>query len=198
MERHTQALQQQTVWLAMSSNKNETIAKDNGDKAKRGDHKPETLKRITGVSQTNYDSWRRALKGAPSGHFSDGDLLGYAVIQHLILKKRVTLPVLKPHGAKFIFEVCNFSFDTLTQYSIMYDWTTDELFLHHKEDDMPDTDPYDLAVAPLDKLMQTIDDKWREGRNKADKTLIEKDVMDLARMRKKFKRGDGKDIAKSS
>jgi hypothetical protein len=185
----THISQQTTVRLAMSTKKTKKIANNNGDEAKRGPHKPEVLKRITGISQTNYDSWRRALEGAPSKHFSDGDILGYAVIQTLILVKRVHLPVLRRHGATFIFEVCNYSFDALKGHSIMFDWTKDQLIVHSKSDPVPDTHPYDLAVVDLDELMLAHKENVKMGFNKNDKTLVEKDVFDLARLRKTSQSG---------
>ena len=70
----------------------------------------------------------------------------------------------------------------------MFDWTTNSLFLHSKKDKKPDIDPYDLAKIDLGKLIERNERIRNKGRNKANKTLIDNDVFELAKLKKQSKK----------
>jgi len=170
----------------MSTKESKATAKGSQDVA-RGPYKPAALLELTGMTQTNYDSWRRSLPGAPSGHFTDGDVLAYAVINFLVTIKRVTLPYLRnlEHpDTSFIFTVCNHSFSALSGYQIMYDWTANRLFLHSKTDVMPDIDPYDLAKVDLDELIEAHNTGVTKGFDKRNNSLIDNDTFELAKLKR--------------
>ena len=145
----------------------------------------EALLDLSGMSQTNYDYWRRALKACPKGRFTDGDVLGYAVIYTLIERKRVSLPIMKKlNKTDFIFKVCNLSFSALKGHQFIYDWSKNELFLYSKSDPSLETDPYDLAKVDLDELISKHDKLVKIGFDKQNQTLIDEDVLEVARMKK--------------
>lgn len=146
-------------------------------------YKPATLLQLTGISQSDYDAWRRQLDGAPSGHFTDGDILAYRVVRELIFK-RVYLRILKRKNTKLIFEACNHSFDLLADHRFVFDWTVEKLLFLGPKDANPKIRAYDLLEIPLSDLIKEHDRTLTRDCYIADPILIEKDVMTLARLRK--------------
>lgn len=168
----------------MSDNDEQTAA-DSSSKPSSGRYKPAALMRLTGITRSDYDAWRRQLPGAPSGHFTDGDVLGYRVVRDLI-RRRVYLKILKHKDTTIIFKACNHSFHLLKDYRFVFDWQAEELLFLSSSDPNPDILAYDLLEIPLESLVSEHNSTLKEDCDVSDPTLIEEDVLALARLKKPF------------
>lgn len=119
-------------------------------------HTPEQLRELTGISQSDYDAWRRALKGAPPPrvNFTSGDVLAYRVVNFLVHEAGVKLRVLKHLETELIFNACNHAYCELRHWRIIYNLETNELALLHNDQPNPKV-KYSIRIreVPLSTLI---------------------------------------------
>jgi hypothetical protein len=120
-------------------------------------HSPERLRQLTGISQTDYDSWRRTIKGAPAPFvkFSNGDVLAYQVVSFFIHEAGVPLCDLKHLETEMIFKSCNVNFSVLKHWRLIYNSETNSLALLHEDQPNPEV-KYLIRIkeAPLKILIK--------------------------------------------
>lgn len=147
-------------------------------------HTPEQLRALTGISQSDYDAWRRALKGAPPPrvNFTNGDVLAYRVVNFFVHEAGVELRVLKHLETELIFNACKHHFGELRHWRIIYNLETTELALLHNDQPNPEvkysirirevplSTLIDEHIASLQKLMPSVD---ANGSKRDEKSLSE-------------------------
>ena len=120
-------------------------------------HSPKRLRQLTGISQTDYDSWRRTIRGAPEPFvkFTNGDVLAYQVIRFFIFEAGVPLCDLKHLETEMIFKACNVNFSKLKHWRLIYNSETNSLALLHEDQPNPKV-KYLIRIkeAPLKILIE--------------------------------------------